>query len=168
MKRTVKRTAKPKEKKEVNIAQVVQDKPVDFLTKTKVVTDAQAKQLLALQTKTGKPLVDVNNKTDVFDLLARIQDFGFDDIYQELNQPYHAYHEYTLDKMTEQKKAYTKEVLQRNVPKKTESGLFICKRCQREGRNPKNVTVIQFHYRADEPALNRVICETCGDKRVER
>lgn len=152
--------------KEAEVAENVEKTPEEMLKEILEeikLGEKEAGRLLALKNVKGGQLIDLKNKAELFELMTRVQKFGFDGVYENISEgKYISLQHYFYDQMDKQKEIYVIKTLQKNLKNKAVEGLFECPRCKKEGRKSNNTRAITHYYRADEPGISKVTCLTCG------
>lgn len=161
-------------KKEIKIAEKKEFDPVSFLSGLKIkdqeiISRDEAKMLLDLRNKYGKPMINVNQHTEIFELLTRIRIQGFQSVYGELTEkPYVDIQNYFFDTMEPQKRHFVAKTLGGLIVDKMEQGVFKCPDCIKAGRDPTQTQSIPKYTRGDEPPVSTVTCKLCGKQWKER
>ena len=152
--------------KEAEVAENVEKTPEEYLKEILEevkLGEKEAGRLLALKKSDGGQLLDLKNKAELFELMTRVQKFGFDGVYENISQgEYISLEHYFYDQMVKQKEIYVIKTLQKNIKTKAVEGLYDCPLCKKGGRKANNTRAITHYYRGDEPGFSKVTCLTCG------
>jgi len=170
VKKAQKRTVAVKKPTVDKVAEVKEFNPIKTLSSyqlfgKKILNEEQAKLLLSLKNRKGQPLFDITNACQIFEVLIRIQNFGFDDIYAELSPPNKTYvnlEDYFFSLRHVERATFVRTTLMELIVEEGEEGFYQCTTCLNEGRDPTKTKSFNAATRGDEPAKVIVSCKLCG------